>query len=119
MITQYYTSCEIRSKIASREYNAELLLRHAMFRLEESERELAEVRSLIKESVEKLDLYAKRQGHRRMRGKRFSDGTRSNPHEGQQYPAVHSYITRAKHALSAQAGSELEEARAAGKGGAS
>lgn len=55
MITEYYTTDEIRAKIADHDYNAELLLQHAMFRLGEKERELEELDCWVKHEFDSGD----------------------------------------------------------------
>ena len=57
------------------------------------------LRSALKDALEKLQNYAKRQGKRRMAGRSFGDGTVSNPQAGQHYPAVNSSISYSKAAL--------------------
>ena len=46
-IAQPYTIAEIRAKIASHDYNAEMMLQHLMIRVEELEEKLESAKSYI------------------------------------------------------------------------
>lgn len=57
------------------------------------------LKSLLTEAVEEVDRLARRQGSRRMVGRSFGDGFRANPNRGAHYPAVQSFLDRARNAL--------------------
>lgn len=64
---------------------------------------MSDAKSLLKEAIDRLEHYAKRQGRVRMGAREMGgDGIKHqtfinpNPAQGQHYPAVQSFIDRAK-----------------------
>lgn len=88
------------NKILTRE-NADLRAREKVAKVanDAMRAELEKARELLGESLEKLELYAKRQGPTRMNSDKFSDGTHSNPNVGRHYPQVQSFASRVVNAL--------------------
>lgn len=66
------------------------------------ENDLAVLRSLLAEAVERIDATARKQGARRMAGRWLCDGTLPNPNRGSHYPAVQSFLDRARQAIGAR-----------------
>ena len=63
------------------------------------ERDVSVLEALLQEAVSLVDAHARRQGKRRMAGRSFRCGTAPNPNPGSHYPAVQSFLDRARRAL--------------------